>query len=89
MGDIVESNDSESPNSGSFSLDGAKAEWLYYVEGADFEDKAREILGSVEPKGDGRLTRRIPRSHPQVSWLYANAINFGGEDLIPKPETAV
>lgn len=78
VSDIIEATDSVSPGEGAFSQEGATARHLFYVAGADFEEKAVEILGSVARMGDGRLNRTLPRVHPQTTWLHASAIGFRG-----------
>lgn len=82
MADIIEAADSVSPGEGGFSPEGAHARHLFYVDGADFEEKAVEILGNVARMGDGRLKRDLPRTHPKTTWLHATSIIFRGEGLV-------
>jgi hypothetical protein len=76
---LQEANDSISPNSAGFSAEGGRAEWTYYCRGDQVEDECLDLLGWVQPKGDGRLTRDMPRVHPQYPWMIATAVNLRGQ----------
>lgn len=83
--DVIEAVDSVSPSQGVLSLaDGAKADWTFYLNlsaSEDFREKTAEVLGDVSPKGDGRLSRRPPRAHPQLEWMWASSLAFQGVGL--------
>jgi hypothetical protein len=78
---IDEANDSVSPNSAGFSAEGGRAEWLYYCWGDEVRDECVALLGWVEAKGDGRLTRALPRVHPQYPWMVATTVNLRGQGM--------
>lgn len=83
---ITEANDSVSPGSAGFSSEGGRAEWLYYTRGNTLADDALALVGWAEPKGDGRLTRALPRVHPQYPWMACTVVNVRGQGLIDNLE---
>ena len=65
---------SVSPSTAGFSFDSATAQLPVFVLTANLEDALVDLLGSSEPRGDGRLRRTLPKAHPRFPWLYAERI---------------
>lgn len=68
------------PGQASFSTDGGGGKtatyWLTPETPDDLQTAITDILGDTEIEaGDGRLTRALPKAHPQYPWLYAQAIS--------------
>lgn len=65
---------SKSPSSLGFSREGGRATLQVFVQAADFIPAISTFIGAVTRKGDGTLSRVVPRSHPQCPWMVCNRI---------------
>lgn len=78
----------------SFSMENSRAKLVGHID-ADYEssdllgttDAQREILGSAEPAGDGKIKRGLPLAHPEFPWLFASSINVQGLSFYDKHES--
>jgi hypothetical protein len=83
----VEQVRSQSPGTAGFALDGARASWQYDVGPFDVADALVDVLGTTDTavSADGRMTRKLPKAHPQFPWMYAERVaNLQG---VGKPTT--
>lgn len=79
MADPIEAADSVSPGSATFSATGgARVQATYYVAADDVEEWSEVLLGSVRPRGDGRLRRVLPRASPQWPWSMVESLTIRG-----------
>jgi hypothetical protein len=57
---------SRSPANAGFGLEGGRAQVPYLCEPGQIENVIPTLLGAVSRKGDGRLARTLPTTHPRV-----------------------
>ncbi len=67
---------SRPPGRASFSVEQQRATEVYLTQKANLPDAIIDILGDVQPDGDGGLERTAPVSHPAYPWLSAVAVSI-------------
>ncbi len=69
-----------------FSMEQSKATLSGFVYPAyiNNEDAMREVIGSAERAGDGKIKRGLPLAHPEYPWLFASSVSLQGLSFYDK-----
>jgi hypothetical protein len=74
MPEYRERADDFGPSSAGFGVEGGKVTVSYFVDDEDLDATIVDLLGGVSRRGDGSLTRKLPKAHPRFPWMFASRI---------------